>query len=656
MRRAPELLLVIAIGSMGSLSRAEQPPGTPPLAVPNGATLAEWLQRADRDGLSEDPRWLALLHYEREWLPPRARSRASSPGFFLSDTGDRDPRAELIATLRAFLDPNAIVKDDEHAQCAFIARRHWLEQRLDVRIAEFVPVECPHYERWREALDARGLTLIFPEGFMSNPGSIFGHTLLRIDSGTEGSGEILGYAVDFTADAGDDGGLEYMFKGVTGSYPAIFGVHPYYEQLKRYADWENRDLWEYRLDIEQSELDFMLMHLWELRAIEFPYYFFTKNCSYELLRLLETGIVDLDVSAGFRGAVLPVETIRAIVGQPGLAEVRRYRPSPETQLRAASRSLSRPDRKRARSIAQGRLDPADDSLDEIPPERRARVLDVAYDQLRYEYLAGQVSDEASRGLSRRILIARSRIEGLAVETGSDAVEIETPGTSPDQGHETSLLALSGGWRDDEAFIDIRLRPALHGLMDNSGGYLQHTQIRLLDTVMRIYPESGQVRLQELTLLEILSLAPRSRVFRPWAWSVGTGLATRRLPEGGRLEDSPVWATATGIGIALDPAPAVLLYGLADLSLDVGPDLEDKVSFGPGARLGAFFGGVESRWKVHAFAEVTQFVAGDTTTSIRAGSDLRWITSRNTALIVEGSFNRSYGENWGEGSLQLNLHF
>jgi hypothetical protein len=295
-------------------------------------------------------------------------------------------------------------------------------------------------------------------------------------------------------------------------------------------------------------------------------------------------------------------------------------------------------------------------LEEIPPLRRARILDVAYEQLRYEYLAGQVSEDESRGLSRRILIARSRVGRLAPGEDPATIEVEVPDVRPDQGHDSSLFALSAGWRDDEAFIDLRLRPAFHDLMDNSGGYPEFMQIRILDTRMRIYPESGRVRLQELTLLEVGSLGPRSRVFKPWAWSGKTGLRTRRVPDDGDLDDAPVWGTQIGAGLAWDPHPAVLLYGLADVRLDVGPDLEDDVSLGPGARLGLFVGRAETRWKGHLFGEVTYFAAGDTTTWLRGGVAARLATSRNTALTLESSVNRIYGESWLEGALRLSLHF
>jgi hypothetical protein len=193
-------------------------------------------------------------------------------------------------------------------------------------------------------------------------------------------------------------------------------------------------------------------------------------------------------------------------------------------------------------------------------------------------------------------------------------------------------------------------------MDNSGGYPESMEIQFLNTRLRVYPESGRVRLQEVTLFEMVSLNPRSHAFKPWAWTAGTGLRTRRVRDDGDLEDAAVWGTHLGMGLAWDPLPAVLFYGLPGARLDVGPKLEDDVSLGPGGRLGVFVGRHEARWKGHFFGEITRFVVGDTTTWLRSGVDARLATSRNTAITLEGSYNRIHGEDWFEGGLRLNLYF
>ncbi len=281
------LLVILAIASMAITTTISAKVTHDQIVIARNSSphLARLLDQADRDALYEDPQWLALVHYEKKLFSLGFYSPAVTQRFFLAEYGNKDPRAELHATLLNIFEPAPATEGKDHPQCAFIARRYWLEQKLGQSGSSFPPLTCPEYKNWRAELDAKGLTLVYPEGFISNPASIFGHTLLRVDASQESKyNEILGYAIDFTANTGDDGGLSYIAKGTTGSYPAFFNLRPYYQQLKNYADWENRDIWEYRLNVDQEQVDFLLMHLWELSDIEFPYYFFTKNCSYELLR------------------------------------------------------------------------------------------------------------------------------------------------------------------------------------------------------------------------------------------------------------------------------------------------------------------------------------------------------------------------------------
>ena len=632
---------------LSDTSAAEDPP--------HSAAVEAIQLRAEQAQLADHPRWRSLLHYEREWLPPRLRSRALGNDFFLSPTGDRDAQAELRATLEAMLDPQATIRGGVHPQCAFPARRHWLALELGLTAEELPTIACEEYEQWRNQLDPTGLTLVFPEGFLNSPGSMFGHTILRIDSEVaEGSAAMLGYGVDFTADSAQDNAFLAVLKGIFGFYPGFFSVRPYFSLLKRYSDWENRDIWEYRLEVDPDQIDFLLMHLWELRGIEFPYLFFTKNCSYELLRVIEVGVEDLRASDRLRGPVIPADALRALLAHPGLFADARYRPAPETELRVALHALRRDDRRTVRAIAAGRLDPSDESLQTIPALRRARILDVAYDQLRYEFLAKQVSEEESRALSRQILVARSRVD--VDPDDSAAPEVPVPETRPDEGHESSLFALSAGWRDDEPYVELRWQPAFHDLIDDDSGFPQHMELRFLDTRLRIYPESKRVRLQRLTLIDLTSLSPRSRVFRPVAWHFDTGLRSRRVEDYHGLKDAYVWSSEFGVGLAYDPVPSLLVYGFLHARLDVGGELDDRVAFGPGARVGAYLGGAGAAFRTHLFVDATRFLAGDTTTWLRTGLEARTTVHRNVALVAEGTYNRLYGDSWFQGALKLNLHF
>jgi hypothetical protein len=44
-------------------------------------------------------------------------------------------------------------------------------------------------------------------------------------------------------------------------------------------------------------------------------------------------------------------------------------------------------------------------------------------------------------------------------------------TRPDQGHRSGRAEISYGYENDQHFIQLSLRPALHDLIDPSGGYI-----------------------------------------------------------------------------------------------------------------------------------------------------------------------------------------
>ena len=144
--------------------------------------LAELIQKSRELRLSDAPQWRRLLHYQDSWFRRGAASGADTQRFFLAADGRNDPQAELEATLASFFSQAPTGATQEPAQCAFIARHHWLAGALDFDPARLPPQPCPRFDAWYAELDPSGVTFVFPEAFLNNPSSMFGHTLLRLDT------------------------------------------------------------------------------------------------------------------------------------------------------------------------------------------------------------------------------------------------------------------------------------------------------------------------------------------------------------------------------------------------------------------------------------------------------------------------------------------
>ncbi|MDH4098462.1 MAG: DUF4105 domain-containing protein, partial [Nitrospira sp.] len=140
----------------------------------------ELIDQARQARLADEREWQLLLHYGTDLFGGVA-SEEDDEGFFLSPRGKYDPQAELDATIERFFSADPVGRSKQPAQCAFIARYHWLKERLQFDPSRLAPLECGRFDRWRAELNPQGVSLIFPAAFLNNPASMFGHTFLRID-------------------------------------------------------------------------------------------------------------------------------------------------------------------------------------------------------------------------------------------------------------------------------------------------------------------------------------------------------------------------------------------------------------------------------------------------------------------------------------------
>jgi hypothetical protein len=334
-----------------------------------------------------------------------------------------------------------------------------------------------------------------------------------------------------------------------------------------------------------------------------------------------------------------------------------YRPSATTRLRHAAGDLADDERRLAVRIAQGEVSLDDPRVTGLPPRQRALVLTVAHDYLRHSYLSREIERQPGAERARQILTALSQLP----DTQDLVPPVQPPAVRPDQGHGTARLAIGAGWRDQRPFAQLRLRPSFHDLLDPIGGYIPGAQIQFLDAALRVYGD-GEVRLHELTLIDILSLAARDDLFHPIGWSFRTQAKSILIKHSGHdsgidnLGENYAWHSDGGVGLAYDLPASGLLYGLLDVGLDVSPALSDSVAAGPGAEIGTFFDLFGDRWRSQLFAEVLEYALGERHTSARWGTAQRLTLGPQAALRFDLTQSLDFGEYWIEGTLSGQWYF
>ena len=460
--------------------------------------------------LANDPFWISLGHYEAGKLSGW-RSYVSDDKFFLAPDGAHHPDAELRATVEALYAPLSL--GDKHPQCVYPARTRWLKAQLN--LTELPKADCAEFTQWFKDVAPHSTVMIFPAAYLNSPSSMFGHTLLRIDQADVQSNKtaLLSYAINFGAYIeGSDNSILYAWKGLAGGYPGLFALVPYQEKLSEYRSLENRDLWEYRLNLTPEETQRMVEHVWELKQIQFDYFFFDENCSYRLLELLQVARPGLQLTTQFPLTAIPTDTVKA-VKEAGLVESIEYRPSRERELLDRAKVLDPEEQQWVLQVSADQAQLQNPQFKALPKERQALIIDAAYRLERYR----------ANGLERDTGRSQRSFELLRAINQNPAPELKVEKPElPENGHESRTWQLDAGSRDDKAFAEYGLRMAYHDLNDNAPGFPLGAQIEILQLKLRQY-EGNKWQVQQLDLANIRSLTPRNELLKPWSWQVGGGL-------------------------------------------------------------------------------------------------------------------------------------
>ncbi|EIT68174.1 DUF4105 domain-containing protein [Hydrocarboniphaga sp.] len=600
------------------------------VVVPDAGYLAELKQQAHERRLDHAPMWQRLLHYRPSSWPGGVESTVDFPQFFLAADGKHDPRAELDTTLDSFFGEGQ--REGEPAQCRAKARYEWLKNELAFDSRRLPEQVCERFDEWLRGLDAAALAVVFASNDLYSPSSMFGHTLLRVDAhGQGGDDRLLAYAVNYAANTGEQNGLTYAVRGLGGSYAGTFSIYPYYEKVKEYARFEHRDLWEYPLQLDHAAVQRLLRHLWELRGVEFDYYFFTENCSYQLLSLLEVARPDLRLVGRFDGGVpyaIPIDTVRELRRQHLLgAPV--YRAALAQQLRYRLQRMPRADREWAVAYARGDAGFDDSRFARAEPAARTRMLETAQDELYFLFRSGAVQRESGIRRSREALVARSRIAEPA-----DFEAVPRPAFSPDEGHGSGRFGL--GLRNDgaDSAALLRIRPAYHDRLDPPAGYLAGGELEFFD--LGLLADEQGVDLDSLRLLSVQAVSPRDVAFRPWSWQASAGVRRSALPTlraGGSLG---AYADGGG-GLAWAPVVGVQTYGFAFVEVDVNRDRGQGYALAGGLRAGVS-AQWSTRWTQQLELDALSDLAGGAmdVMRLRWGAQWQFIPTQGLRLQLAGA--------------------
>ncbi len=598
----------------------------PGLFAAGSRNLEGLLALAHEKALHKKRYWHILLHYEDKFTG--VVSQIDDPDFFLAAGGKSDPEAELDATIRYLFGGG---KDEQERICRFYARFRWLQKKL----AEVLPAclaerRCPAIDR----IKPRSASLVFPTYYLNNPASMFGHTLITID--TAYTNKRLSNAVNYAASTEGRNGIGLAVSGLTGLYRGYYSVMPYYKKIQEYSDINQRDIWEYRLNLTRPELRRMVWHIREMDQIYSDYYFFDENCSYNLLYLLEAARPSAHLVDRFHVAAIPVDTIKA-VREAGFIEGADFRPAKTTRIAHLEEQLPEEQLDTVGRLLDGRIS-AGDLLDlQLARERKIRMLDLAVEVIQYRYVNKELDKKAYRGQLMAALRARSQLGRLDKDRQDD---IPVP-PRPDSGHESKRASLGFGMQSGDAFYELRLRPALTDLTDTDYIHNQGAQIEFFDLRTRYYPESRRFALEQCDLVDIVSIVPVSAFSRPISWKFNTGWQRKPLET---EDDASYYRVDGGAGFSGEIFPAGLCYAMAEAELDIGGDLAADYALGAGTSVGTIVSAGDA-CRIHLYGRIMRFFCGGPHTAYTAGAAGNFRVSTNNHISLAARHEDAGSRSW-----------
>ncbi len=588
------------------------------------SNIDDLIQQAEAMQLSREPAWLNLLHYKNHVFSGK-HSQVDDDAFFIADNGKYDANAELIATLRAFFEN----REEKHAQCLFPARLFWLNSKLHFD-NDLPQVECRRLNLWIKKLDAHKVTLLFPSMYLNNPGSMFGHTFLRLDS--KNKAPLLNYTLSYAAEFDpDDNGFVYVFNGLMGGYPGVFSVQPYYETVQEYGDVEHRDIWEYSLDLNQQQVEQLIRHTWEVTDIKFDYYFLRENCSYRLLSLLDVAKPGLNMTdASHPAYAIPVDTVRTIK-EMGLITDILYRPAKNSRIEQMFSQTTTDIKKAIFNITK---DDIKIDLDRFSNKEQAQIYELA-DEI----------NQLRENKDHQFLLARSKIKLAA-----DEEIFRFEGVSPDKSHASAKWHIGYGEKDHNNFIELGIRPAFHDLLDPEKGFVKGASISVLDARLRWYERQQHLKLEELTLFNMTSLSPVRQWATPLSWQLDFSIENRQL---NKVLDTKILSASGGAGFSFE-WKRIIYYGLLNADIEYSRKLDSNYAFYIGAESGALFLFDNSRIRI--IASSFDRVAGHEGRKERYQWLYQFDIDKKHALRLKADFKKYYSFRKKDISMQYVMYF
>jgi hypothetical protein len=360
-----------------------------------------------------------------------------------------------------------------------------------------------------------------------------------------------------------------------------------------------------------------MRHCWELGKAAFPYYFFTRNCSWQLMPLLDIVKPELNLSRRFGIWVIPSDTAKAVLSGslPGVPD---WRPSLWKTVDWKRSQLTEEDKASVLELARGDQAAELKKLERTPPAAKAAILETAADYLSWRFYARRIGKTELDRRTDPLLAVRAPLGAQKTFTGGP----QRP-ASIKEAHESMKVGLGAVALKNGTAYDLHWRFAVQDLLDDPTGYLPDAALEMGAFRLRYEARYNRVYLKDARLARVISLNPWDNWVRRPSWEIAAGV--EQADETGRhAGSSAIWTMNAGSGLAVEWRGPVrqLWYALAEVDSGLGGALRSRWRAGAGlkggllAEAGPVRGLFEARYISYALGDTRPLWAGTAAASVK----------------------------------------
>ena len=548
------------------------------LIMPFGLAVASPKRETHLDftSLAKSKSWKRILYFKKD------KSEVFEKAYFLTPYGNTNSGEELEALSAEILSSYG---DKSPVICKFPARSLVAgrligkEQMVRKSIGQ-----CQKLNEFVVRANAYSASLVFSSYYLHNPSSAFGHTLLKINRSEKQDQDLLSYGINYAATVDTNNSLIYAFKGLFGFFNGEFTAIPYYYKVREYNDFESRDLWSFDLNLSDKELELLILHIWELDHAASPYFYLTKNCSYWMLRLIETVKIDVNLTDDLNSLYLiPIDTVKAVTSQNDLVRTVSIRPSLRRKVLNHFTKLNSNQVDQALDLVK-RMRPGPAPTKDIKA-LDTQTLEASIDLFDYKY--------ASEFLEHEKELQRQKLPLLAERAKRDGTDEKADDYShvvaPHLFHPTSQVSVYGQKRNDVNSYIFRWKPSMQDLFDPHEGFDPYSTINFFDISVRYNDNADEetldnFQIDQFDLIRVGVFTPWTRLDKKTSWIIRGGI-TDLFWENCEFCQSG-YISLSG-GLSLKPFQnSSIVYLMINQQLDYSGQIEqDHLRFAAGPHVG-----------------------------------------------------------------------